>query len=105
VNPRDEPRSLQEALAGVGRDLGLPDPQRLSTLLEAWPDIVGADLAPHAQVRSVRDGVLVVAVDDPAFATPVRYLETHVRDRAAQLVGRGVVQSLRVVVNRARRPG
>jgi hypothetical protein len=92
-------------LAGVGRDLGLPDPQRLTTFLDAWPDIVGADLAPHAHVRSLRDGVLLVGVDAPAFATQLKYLEGHVRDRAEQLVGRAVVRSLRVVVNPARKPG
>jgi predicted nucleic acid-binding Zn ribbon protein len=96
---------LQDAIAGVGRELGLPDPQRLTTLLDAWPDIVGATLAPHAHVRSLRDGVLVVGVDAAAFATQVRYLESHVRDAAAQLVGSGVVRSLRVVVNPARKPG
>jgi predicted nucleic acid-binding Zn ribbon protein len=101
----DEPTPLRDALAGVGRELGLPEPTRLTTLLDAWPDIVGADLAPHAHVRSLRDGVLVVGVDAPAFATQVKYLEAHVRDRASDLVGRGVVRSLRVVVNPARKPG
>jgi hypothetical protein len=42
--------------------------------------------------------VLVVAVADPALATQVRYLETHVREAAAKAVGRPVVRSLRVVV-------
>jgi hypothetical protein len=49
-------------------------------------------------VRSLRDGVLLVAVDDPAFATQVRYLEAQVREAAARVVGRPVVRSLRVVV-------
>lgn len=95
---REEPLSLRDALAGVGRDLGLPAPDELSTLLDAWPDIVGAAIAPHTSVRSLRDGVLLVAVDDPAFATQVRYLEAQVREGAAKVVGRPVVRSLRVVV-------
>jgi predicted nucleic acid-binding Zn ribbon protein len=96
----DEPRSLRDALAGVSRELGLPDPDRLATVLAAWPRIVGDELAAHARVQSVRDGVLVVAVDAPAFATQLRYLETDVRDGCARHVGDGVVRSLRVVVDR-----
>jgi predicted nucleic acid-binding Zn ribbon protein len=94
----NEPVSLSESLAGVGRELGLPEPSELTAVLEAWPELVGTEIARHAQVRSLRDGVLVVAVDDPAFATQVQYLETTVRDAAARLVGRPAVRSLRVVV-------
>jgi predicted nucleic acid-binding Zn ribbon protein len=100
-----EPRSLRDALAGVGRELGIPDPDRLTTLLDAWPDIVGDQLAPHAHVRSLRDGVLVVGVDAPAFATEIRYREAHVREAATRLVGAGVVRSLRVVVQAPRNTG
>ena len=101
----DEPVPLRDALAGVGRQLGLPDPDRLTTLLDAWPDIIGEALAPHAHVRSLRDGVLAVSVDAPAFATQVRYLEAHVRDAATRLVGAGIVRSLRVTVQPPRNPG
>ena len=100
----DEPVSLSESLAGVGRDLGLPDPTELTAVLDAWPELVGADIAGHAHVRSLRDGVLLVAVDEPAFATQLRYLETAVRDGAASVVGRPVVRSLRVVVKAPGKP-
>ena len=100
----NEPVSLSESLAGVGRELGLPEPSELTAVLEAWPDMVGADIARHAQVRSLRDGVLVVGVDDPAFATQLRYLESTVRDAAATLVGRPAVRSLRIVVQAPGKP-
>jgi predicted nucleic acid-binding Zn ribbon protein len=76
----------------------MPDPTELTAVLDAWPEIVGMDLAHHAHVRSLRDGVLLVAVDEPAFATQLRYLETAVRDGAARVVGRPVIRALRVVV-------
>jgi predicted nucleic acid-binding Zn ribbon protein len=90
--------SLRESLADVGASLGMPDPDRLTALLDAWPDIVGTTIATHAHVRSLRDGVLLVAVDQPAFATQVRYLEAQVRDHATHLVGAGVVRQMRVIV-------
>jgi predicted nucleic acid-binding Zn ribbon protein len=106
VNRRQggDPVPLRDSLAGVGRDLGMPDPGRLTTLLDAWPEVVGETLAPHAHVRSLRDGVLLVAVDEPAVATQVKYLESHVCEAAAKLVGAGVVRSVRVVVQAPRKP-
>jgi hypothetical protein len=98
MSGREEPVPLRDALAGVSRELGLPDPQQLTTLLDAWPDLVGTTLAGHVHVRSLRDGVLVVAVDSPAVATQVRYLEGTVREAADRLVGAGVLRRLQVVV-------
>ena len=51
--------------------------------------MVGDDVAAHARLVSVRDGVLTVAVDDPIWATQLRYLETAVVERATALVGPG----------------
>jgi hypothetical protein len=99
---RDEPVSLRDAVASVGREIGLPDPGALTTLVGAWPDIVGAAVAQHAHVRSVRDGVCTVIVDAPAWATQLRYLESEVVARAAQRCGSGVVTRLHVVVGDAR---
>jgi predicted nucleic acid-binding Zn ribbon protein len=76
----------------------MPAPDELTALLDAWPQIVGDVVARHAHVRSLRDGVLLVAVDDPAVATHVRYQETDIRAAAAKAAGRPVVRSLRVVV-------
>jgi predicted nucleic acid-binding Zn ribbon protein len=102
--PTRDPVPLRDALAGVGRDLGLPDPDHLTALLDAWPGIVGDTLARHATVRSLRDGVLVVAVDSPAVATQVKYLESEVRAAAAKHGGPGVVRRLNVVVQTPREP-
>jgi predicted nucleic acid-binding Zn ribbon protein len=98
VKRRAEPVSLREALAGVGQELGIPNPAQLSALLDAWPALVGETLAGHCQVRSLRDGVLVVSVDSPAVATQVRYLEAAVREAADRLAGAGVFRRLQVVV-------
>jgi hypothetical protein len=46
----------------------------------------------------VREGVLTVAVDDPIWATQLRYLETAVVTRATGLLGEGVVDRLSVRV-------
>ena len=93
-----DPVSLRDAIAAVGRELGMPPPDELSALASAWPEIVGATVAAHAGVRSVRDGVCTIEVDDPGWATQVRYAERQIVGRAESCCGPGVVRSIRVVV-------
>jgi hypothetical protein len=46
----------------------------------------------------VREGTLTVAVDDPIWATQLRYLEPAVVTRATALLGPGVVARVKVRV-------
>jgi len=94
----EDPVSLRDAVAAVGRELGLPPPDELGALASAWPEIVGDAVAAHAAVRSVRDGVCTIEVDDPGWATQVRYAERQIVGRAETCCGAGVVRSIRVVV-------
>jgi predicted nucleic acid-binding Zn ribbon protein len=98
-----DPVSLRDAVAAVGKELGMPPPTELSALVDAWPEIVGDAVATHASVRSVRDGVCTVEVDEAGWATQLRYAEQQVVERAAACCGPGVVTSVRVVVAGARR--
>lgn len=83
----------------------MAEPGALAALLGAWSDLVGTAVAAHARPRSLVDGVLTVAVDDPAWATELRFLEPEVRRCADEVVGPGQVRSLKVVVvpSKARR--
>ena len=93
-----DPQRLGDALAEVSRELGLPDPEQLGRLLAAWPDLVGRAVAEHARLRALRDGVLTVAVDAPAWATQLRYLESDLVTRISEQVAAGVVERVRIVV-------
>jgi len=94
----DEPVSLADALQAVGAELGLPSGNAHAELDAHWTDVVGADVAVHARLVSLRDGVLLVAVDHPIWATQLRYLERTVVERATAVVGGGVVNTVRVRV-------
>jgi predicted nucleic acid-binding Zn ribbon protein len=94
----DEPMSLADALAKVGAELGLPAGNAHGTLEARWDEVMGADAAAHARLVSVRDGVLSVGVDDPIWATQLRYLEPAIVTRARALLGPGVVDRLKVRV-------
>lgn len=101
VRHSDEPVRLGDAVAAVGRQLGVPEPDAFSTLVAEWPGIVGEQLAPHTLVRSVRDGLCTVEADGSGIATQLRYAEQQLVERAAACCGPGVVTSFRTVVKGA----
>jgi hypothetical protein len=93
-------RRLQEALAEVAADLRLDDPGTVGGVLQGWAAAVGGAVAAHTRPRTLRDGILVVEVDSPEWATQLRYLEEDVLRRLGRKVRPGVVRGLRVVVRR-----
>jgi predicted nucleic acid-binding Zn ribbon protein len=102
MNSGDEPVHLRDALEAVGDELGLPSPDALRAVLAVWPDLVGIDVAGHARPVTLRDGLLTIAVDDPAWSTRVRYLEGELVRAVAPRLGPGAVRAVRV---RVERPG
>ena len=91
---------LGDAVAAVGAELGLPSREALDALSGQWPELVGAALSAHARVRSLRAGVLTIAVDDAPWATELRYLHDQLQARFDEVMGVGVVREVRVVVER-----
>jgi predicted nucleic acid-binding Zn ribbon protein len=62
--------------------------------------VVGQAVVGHAMPRTLREGILVVEVDSPEWATQLRYLEEDILRRLGRKVRPGVVTSLRIVVRR-----
>lgn len=94
----DGPTPLGDALRAVGAELGLPDPELVDSLGAHWAEVVGATVAAHARPRSLRDGVLTIAVDAPPWATQLRYLEQQIRARLREISGQDSITTVRVVV-------
>jgi predicted nucleic acid-binding Zn ribbon protein len=94
----DDPVPLSDALAKVGAEFGLAPGGAHATLDARWDEVMGSDVAAHAQLVSVRDGTLTVAVADPIWATQLRYLEAAIVTRARALLGPGVVDRVKVRV-------
>jgi predicted nucleic acid-binding Zn ribbon protein len=90
--------ALGNALERVRAELGLPDAGAFDVLLRRWPEIVGSEVAAHARLASVRDGVAVIVADGPIWASQLRFLEAAIVDGAAGAVGAGVVREVRVRV-------
>jgi len=93
LNEDRGPRRLGDALDRV-----LPGGRAFTTLVERWDDVAGANLASHARPTALHATTLVVAVEDPAWATQLRFLVTDLVHRCDDVVGAGVVTEVRVVV-------
>ncbi len=99
--PGPGPRRVADSLDQLATSLGVPSAGVLATLFSAWPELVGDGVAAHSRPRSLRDGVLVVTVDEPAWATQLRWLESDLLLRLGQVLGHGVVRSIDVRVRRS----
>ncbi|MEY4174087.1 MAG: hypothetical protein RI900_1252 [Actinomycetota bacterium] len=66
-----------------------------------WEEAVGAAVAAHVQPVKLDGSVLVVEVDDPAWATQIRFLEATLRERLREVAGASV-ERLEVRVSRRR---
>lgn len=80
-----EPVPISNSLDGVVRSLRGPSRQAVSGVFGRWDDAVGAQVAAHVRPVKLDDGVLVVEVDDPAWATQVRFLIPTITQRLVEV--------------------
>lgn len=83
---------------GDGLDRVVPGGKAFRTLMEEWDSLVGEGLGARTRPSALYGSSLVIAVDDPAWATQLKYLETDLLGRFAEVLGAGVVTEFRVVV-------
>ncbi|MDQ4144524.1 MAG: DUF721 domain-containing protein [Actinomycetota bacterium] len=93
---REDPERLQNLLGEVGARLGLGSPADVGKVWARWREIVGPGIADHADPTSLREGVLRVRADSPAWATEIGYLGGEIRSRINEAVGSALVAEVRV---------
>jgi predicted nucleic acid-binding Zn ribbon protein len=96
-----DPRRVEESLDRVTRSLGLPGARALNRVFAHWVDAVGEHVAAHATPISLRAGRLVVGVDQPGWATQLRYLEADLLARLEGVAGERIVTAIDVRVRPA----
>lgn len=67
------------------------------SVIGRWNEIVGPEVAAHAQPTAFDDGVLTVRGDSTAWATQLRLMSNMLLGRIETEVGPGVVTELRIV--------
>lgn len=95
---RRPPVPLAEGLDRALRGLGLPASTAVLAVFGRWEDVVGEQVAGHSRPVSLEGGRLVVHVEEPGWATQLRYLEADLLRRLAAVAGEGVVTKVDVRV-------
>lgn len=90
------PSRLRDLLDPAGRKLGFEGAVDAGKVFARWDAIVGSDIAEHVEPTSLRDGVLRVRTDSPAWATEVAYLSREIAGRVNTALGRELVRELKV---------
>ena len=88
----EQPRRLGESLGRYRTTLSL--------VLGVWRDVVGESVAGHAKPVAVRQGTLIVEVDDPVWATQLRWLGDDLLGKLGEAVGAPVAERLEIRVGR-----
>ncbi len=92
------PRSIADGLERVVQRLGSASVDVTTELFASWSDLVGDTVASSSRPVSLREGVLVVGVDDPAWATQLRFLAPQLVATFDERFGVGAVTSIEVRV-------
>ncbi len=72
----------------------------VSSVHTLWESIVGEDVAQHVHVRHVRDGVLHVSVDHPAWGTQLKYMHDSIVAELNKNIDGDKITSIQMSVTR-----
>jgi predicted nucleic acid-binding Zn ribbon protein len=89
---------MRAGLDRLVRHLGGPSADSMTSLFDRWSEFVGETMGAHCRPISLRGGVLTVAVDDPAWATEIRFLEPALKVRINAELHTDAIASIEVRV-------
>jgi predicted nucleic acid-binding Zn ribbon protein len=82
-----DPVPISSALDDVITSLRGPSREAVGGLFGRWDEAVGEQVAAHVKPVKLDQGVLVVEVDDPAWATQVKFLTPMITERLETITG------------------
>ncbi len=94
------PAPIRDVLQGLLQRLGVARPLEVADLLGRWEEVAGEPWAERSRPVTLADGELVVEVADGATASLLRYQTRDLVSRLDERVGRGLVTTVRVRVQR-----
>lgn len=91
-----DPQPLGRLARDVANTRGWSPRVAEGTVFAQWFEVVGEQIAEHAQPTLLRDGVLTIAAESTAWATQLRMVQAQVLAKIAAAVGDDVVTALRI---------
>ncbi|MGZ4664013.1 MAG: DUF721 domain-containing protein [Frankiaceae bacterium] len=93
---QEDPLLFAAALSQLLEERGWQDRVAVTTTLDGWDGLVGAEIAAHCRPVSLCDGILTVSADSTAWATQLRLLASPLLARLRRELGNTAVA--RIVV-------
>ncbi len=94
------PRRLGDTLDQVLGRLGAPARAGVEVVFDRWDEVVGDAMAARTRPVGIDGETLIVACDEPALATHVRFLEPQLVARLSELAGQRHITRVEVRVDR-----
>jgi len=91
-----DPQLFGDAISGLIAERGWEIPAAVGNAMDRWADIVGADIAAHAEPLTYDEGVLAVQASSTAWATQLRLLAPDIVRRLNTELGHGAVTRIEV---------
>jgi predicted nucleic acid-binding Zn ribbon protein len=91
-----DPQLVGDAISGLIADRGWEIPAAVGNAMERWAEIVGQDIAAHAEPLAFDEGVLAVQASSTAWATQLRLLAPEIVRRLNTELGHGTVRRIDV---------
>lgn len=92
-----DPQALGRLASRLATERGWSGRLAGATVFSRWSELVGAEVAEHAQPLGLRDGELTVQASSTAWAAQLRTLQGQLLRRIAAGLGPDVVRRMRVV--------
>jgi hypothetical protein len=99
----DDPAPIRDVLDQVLRRFGVAQPVDVAQLVSEWDEKAGEPWAGRSRPASLEGGELVVEAFDGSSASLLRYQVADLVRRLDEVLGQGLVTSVRVRVARPRR--
>lgn len=88
------PPALDSLVPGVMKRLGLDQRLHQAQVFHQWAQIVGAEIAKHAQPVSMKNMLLVVAVDHPVWHQQLLPLKPLILQKVRDRIGKTAVRDI-----------
>ena len=86
---------MNKLVPSVMKSLGLEQRLQQSQVFFLWREIVGSDIARHAQPSRLRNGVLMVSVDHPIWLQELsRYHKSLLLQKIKERIGQNAVRNI-----------
>lgn len=92
-----DPELIGGTLEKLLAERGWTAPVAVGSVVGRWREVVGDEIADHAEPETFTDGRLVVRTTSTAWATQLRLLLPQLERRLAEEIGEGVVEEVVVL--------